>query len=225
MANQVSAGRQMQAAPDPIQAQRYATQRAFSPEDLSQPLYDRVNFAASTTVGSLSFFAQQFGQSVTLNVAGSATSKNKSYRDTNMDNGGVVPTKRYTFIGLAINYLPIQQAYTVANTATIIDDMTKLMNGGYIEFRIVDKPLLYLPLNLVPQSNPVSAVSTTLGSSTLIGLGANAAIPFPMFKFAIPITLNPYENFRFTMTWDGAVQTTQSMDIQTVLHAYMRRPS
>lgn len=219
-----NAGRQMVAAPDPIQAQRFATQRPFSPEDLSQPLYDRVNYP---TAGSnvLSFFAQQFGQSATLNIAGAAAAKNKTYRDTNMDNGGVVPTKRYTFIGLAVNYMPVQQAVAGANTPSIIDDITKLMNGGYIEFRIVDKPLLYLPLNLIPQSNPVSAISSTANNVTLIGIGAAAAIPFPMFKFSIPITLNPYENFRFTMTFDGTITIANSMDIQTVLHAYMRRPS
>jgi hypothetical protein len=221
---QQSAGRQMVGAPDPIQAQRYATQRAFSPEDLSQPLYDRVNYPAAGS-NSISFFATQFGQSVTLNQAGASATKNKTYRDTNMDNGGVVPTKRYTFIGLAINYIPAQQTPTTLLTNTIVDDITRLMNGGYIEFRIVDKPLLYLPLNLVPMSNPISALSTTVTNSCLVGYGANAAIPFPMFKFAIPITLNPYENFRFTMNFDGTITIGQSTDIQVVLHAYMRRPS
>lgn len=33
--------RRMVGAPDPINSQRFATQRPFSPEDLSQPLYDR----------------------------------------------------------------------------------------------------------------------------------------------------------------------------------------
>jgi hypothetical protein len=218
------AARRMMNVPDPIQAQKYATQRPFSPEDLSQPLYDRVNYP-TTGLSQVPFFSQQIGQSVTLCQAGTTATKAKSYRDTNMDNGGVVPTKRYTFIGLAMNYIPVQQAYGQVLTASVVDDITKLKNGGYIEFRIVDKPLLYLPLNLVPESQPVSAVATTVNAATIIGTGVSAAIPFPMYKFTIPITLNPYENFRFTANFDGTITIGQATDIQVVLHAYMRRPS
>jgi len=142
-----------------------------------------------------------------------------------MDNGGVVPTKRYTFIGMAINYIPVQQAFANALTPGICDDILRLKNGGYLEFRIVDKPLLYLPLNQVPESQPIAAVSTTANNATIIGTGVIAAIPFPMYKFAIPITLNPYENFSFTLKFDGTQTTTQDYDIQVVLHAFMRRPS
>lgn len=210
---------------DPINAQRYATQRPYSPEDLAQPLYDRVNYPVGG-VNQLRCFSQPLGTVVTLNQAGVVNAaKNKSYRDTNMDNAGVVPTKRYTFTGLSINYIPVQQVSTVANTATIGDDIMRLMNGGYVEFRIVDKPLLYVPLNLIPSSNPINSIATTVNASTTFGTGALAALPFPMFKFAIPITLNPYENFSFILNFDGIVTVVQSMDIQVVLHAFMRRPS
>jgi len=217
--------RQLTGGSDPINAQRYSTQRPYSPEDLAQPLYDRVNYPTAGAT-ELRFFTQPLGSIVTLNQAGVAlATKNKSYRDTNMDNAGVVPTKRYTFTGLSINYIALQQTYTVANTASIGDDILRLMNGGYIEFRIVDKPLLYVPLNMIPSSNPINSISTTMNASTTMGTGALAALPFPMFKFAIPITLNPYENFSFIIRFDGAVTLTQSTDIQTVLHAFMRRPS
>lgn len=220
-----SAGRTMTQAQDPIQAQRYATQRPYSPEDLSQPLYDRVQYPAAG-VNQLIFYAQQLGQIASLNQAGviNAT-KSKTYRDTNMDNGSVVPTKRYTFIGLAMNFIPVQQVANVAATVNIVDDVMRLLYGGYLEFRIVDKPLLYLPLTLVPSSLPFSAIATTANNSTLVGMGVSAAIPYPMYKFSIPITLNPYENFRFQCSWDGAVVIGQATDIQSVLHAYMRRPS
>lgn len=219
------AQRKLTGGGDPINAQRYATQRPYSPEDLAQPLYDRINYPAAGAT-ELRCFTQPLGSVVTLNQAGVAlATKTKSYRDTNMDNAGVVPTKRYTFTGLSINYVPLQQTYTAANTAAIGDDILRLMNGGYIEFRIVDKPLLYVPLNLIPSSNPINSISTTVNASTTMGTGALAAIPFPMFKFAIPITLNPYENFSFIIRFDGTVTITQSTDIQVVLHAFMRRPS
>jgi len=207
-----------------VPSQKYSTQRPFSPEDLSQPLYDRVRYV-STGSQELAFFAAQKGQQATLGLNGTSQVKAKTYRDTNMDNGGVVPTKRYTFIGMAINYIPVQQAVAAAFTVSICDDMLRLKNAGYLEFRIVDKPLLYLPLNQVPESQPIAAVSTTQNAVTVIGAGVIAALPFPMYKFAIPITLNPYENFSFTLKFDGTQLTTQDYDIQVVLHAFMRRPS
>jgi hypothetical protein len=207
-----------------VPSQKYSTQRPFSPEDLSQPLYDRVRYPAAGAQ-ELSFFSAQKGQQATLGLNGTSQAKAKSYRDTNMDNGGVVPTKRYTFVGMAINYIPVQQAFGNALTPGICDDMLRLKNGGYLEFRIVDKPLLYLPLNQVPESQPIAAVSTTANNATIIGSGVIAAIPFPMYKFAIPITLNPYENFSFVLRFDGTQTVTQDYDIQVVLHAFMRRPS
>lgn len=210
---------------DPINAQKYSTQRPYSPEDLAQPLYDRINYPAAGA-NQLRCFTQPLGSVVTLNQAGVAlATKTKSYRDTNMDNAGVVPTKRYTFTGLSINFIPLQQTPTAANTNLIADDIMRLMNGGYIEFRIVDKPLLYVPLNVIPSSNPINSIATTQNNSTMMGTGALAAIPFPMFKFAIPITLNPYENFSFILNFDGVVTISQSTDIQVILHAFMRRPS
>jgi hypothetical protein len=82
-----------------------------------------------------------------------------------------------------------------------------------------------VPLNLIPSSNPINAVSSTQNAVSMVGTGALAAIPMPMFKFAIPITLNPYENFSFIIKFDGTVTVNQSTDIQVVLHAFMRRPS
>lgn len=41
----------------------------------------------------------------------------------------------------------------------------------------------------------------------------------------IPITLNPYENFTATLTFDGSPTITATLDVYLVLHAYMRRPT
>lgn len=224
---------QLSMVKDPINAQRYATQRMLSPEDLAQPLYDRVNYA-STGAAQLSFYSQQIGQTATLitgngttpGVPSATTTKAKSYRDTNMQNAGVVPTKRFTFTGLAVNYIPSTTLYSNITTACSIgQDILTLKNAGYIEFRIVDKPLLYIPLNMVPETNPIHSFSTTAANITTVSSGTLAAIPYPQFKFAIPITLNPYENFSFTMVFDGSPQLSQTMDIQAVLFGFMRRPS
>ena len=209
---------------DPINAQMYSTQRMGSPEDLFQPIYDRVNYAVGGAA-SLSFFSQPQGAAVTLNIAGAAAAKNKSYRDTNMETAGVMATKRFTVIGMAINFIPAQQAVAVAATTSIADDILILKNGGWVEFRIGDKPLLYMPMNLIPESNPISSIASTANNVTIIGAGATAAIPYPMMKFAIPVTINPQETFRFTLNFDGSPTITQATDIQVVLYSFMRRPS
>ena len=52
-------------AGDPMKAQAYRTQRAELPEDLWQPLYDRVNYPAAGT-SALGFFSSSRGQTATL---------------------------------------------------------------------------------------------------------------------------------------------------------------
>lgn len=79
---------------DPLAAQGFRTQRAEFPEDLWQPLYDRANYAAAGQ-SSLSFFSVPRGQSATLITLATAAAKIKTYRDTNMENSNVVPTKMF----------------------------------------------------------------------------------------------------------------------------------
>lgn len=209
---------------DPINSQLYSTQRMGLPEDLFQPIYDRVNYAAGGAA-ALSFFSQPQGALVTLNAGGAAVARNKTYRDTNMQTAGVMASKRFTIIGMAINFIPVQQAVAGAMTARIGDDLLILKNGGWVEFRVGDKPLLYMPMNLIPESNPISSLATTANNVTIIGAGATAAIPYPMMKFAIPVTINPQETFTFVTNFDGAPAISQSTDIQVVLYSFMRRPS
>ena len=85
---------------DPLKSQGFRTQRAELPEDLWQPLYDRVNYSSGSTT-SMSFFSASKGSSASLmtGVAAAAT-KTKDYRDTNMENSNVVPTKMFKFVGI-----------------------------------------------------------------------------------------------------------------------------
>jgi len=82
---------------DPLKAQGYRTQRAELPEDLWQPLYDSVNYPAAGS-SQLSYFSIPRGQSATLITAGAAAAKTKTYRDTNMENANVVPTKMFEIL-------------------------------------------------------------------------------------------------------------------------------
>ena len=60
-----------------VPSQKYSTQRPFSPEDLSQPLYDRVRYVAAGSQ-ELAFFAAQKGQTATLGLNGTSQAKAKT---------------------------------------------------------------------------------------------------------------------------------------------------
>ncbi len=204
-------------SPDPINAQSFKTQRPNDPEDLWQPLYDRAN-VATTIPGQVSFFSTPKGQTATL-IAGTATATVvKSYRDTNIENAGVVPTKLYQFIGISLAFV-----HATRNAATNPTDRTMVQDGGYLQFRIVDKDILYLPLIAVPVLNPISAMTTNAGIAADGGGGVGVA----MYKFPVPITLNPYENFSLSANFTTAATLTLAvaMDMYVILHSFMRRPT
>lgn len=206
-------------AQDPLRAQPYRTQRAELPEDLWQPMYDRANYAAAGT-SEIGFFATPRGQSATLITAGNGgAAKVKTYRDTNNENANVVPTKMFKIVGMSIGF--IHNSYTAATNA---DDRAKVRDASYFQFRIVDKDILFLPTVFIPEINPIMAASTTVTATTvnsMVSGGGGAS----MYKFPIPITINPYENFSLSLKVDGTVTVTNTLDVCVVLHAYMRRPT
>jgi hypothetical protein len=202
---------------DPMNAQAFRTQNVASPEDLWQPLYDRANAAATGGAGtlpaSLAFFTTPKGQTATLIRNGASGAFAKTYRDTNMDSANVVPTKLYKFHGLSLAYIHSVSSGAVAN------DREQTKAHGYIQFRIVDKDILFLPMSAIPELNPV--VATTANNITSFATGGGA----PMYKFGLPITLNPYENFTFQIVFDAAVTLSAGLDIQVFLQGFMRRPT
>lgn len=210
---------------DPMKAQNYRTQRSELPEDLWQPLYDRVNYPAAGT-GLISFYAVPRGQSATLLSAfatpatWTAATKGKTFRDTNMENANVVPTKLFKAVGISWGIL-----HSSVNAALNAVDREVLRGGGYLQFRIVDKDILFLPLSLVPELNPWSAISTTANNTTINGTAGGGGQNVPMYKFPIPITLNPYENFTVSLNFDNSPALNATADVVLVLHSYMRRPT
>lgn len=210
----------MARAVDPMRAQNYRTQRAELPEDLWQPLYDRVNYAAAGT-SELGFFSTSRGQSATLlsTVAAgvwTAASKVKSFRDTNIENSNVVPTKMFKIVGVSWGMFHAN-SYAVNS----LRDREIIRGGSYLQFRIVDKDIIFLPLITVPEMNPV-LVSTQNGVHGFAGGGGQNV---PLYKFPIPITINPYENFTVSLKLDNSPAVDQTADISLMLHAYMRRPT
>lgn len=207
-------------AGDPMKAQAYRTQRAELPEDLWQPLYDRVNYPAAGT-SALGFFSSSRGQSATLLSTVTAgvwtvATKVKSFRDTNIENSNVVPTKMFKIVGVSVAFLHANQ-----NDGNVTRDREIIRGGSFLQFRIVDKDIIFLPLVTIPEMNPVVSTTGNNVNGTAGGGGQNV----PMYKFPIPITINPYENFTIQMTSDNSPPISQTMDIYMMLHAYMRRPT
>jgi hypothetical protein len=204
---------------DPLNAQGYRTQRNELPEDLWQPLYDRVHYPAAGS-SELSFFSTPRGQSATLIVAGAAGAKVKSYRDTNNENANVIPTKMFKIVGVSLAYI-----HVISGVITDVNDRAAVREGSYLEFRIVDKDIIHLPVVAIPELNPIVAVATTATTSTMYSSVGGGGQNVPMYKFPIPITINPYENFTVSMKLDGTVTTTSALDVVLILHAFMRRPT
>ncbi len=208
------------AVQDPMRAQQYRTQRAEMPEDLWQPLYDRVNYPAAGT-SALGFFSSSRGQTATLLstvTAGvwTAAAKVKTFRDTNIENSNVVPTKMFKVVGCSVGMLSANQ-----NLTNVTRDREIIRGGSYLQFRIVDKDIIFLPLITIPEMNPVVSSTANSINGTAGGGGQNV----PMYKFPIPITINPYENFTVQLNVDNSPPIDQTMDIYLMLHAYMRRPT
>jgi hypothetical protein len=205
---------------DPLKSQGFRTQRAELPEDLWQPLYDRVNYSSGSTT-TMSFFSVPRGGSATLitGVAAPAT-KTKDYRDTNMENANVVPTKMFKFVGISLAIIN-----QVPGTSTNAADRDIWRNNGYFRFRIVDKDLLYLPLVALPEVNPFVVAATTANSTTILGAAGGGGQNVPMYKLPIPITLNPYENFTVEIVHSSAVTLSNSIDVYVILQGFMRRPT
>jgi len=204
---------------DPMKAQNYRTQRAELPEDLWQPLYDRVN-VATTVPSALGFYATARGASATLITATTAASKVKTFRDTNIENANVVPTKMFKLVGVSIAFV-----HSDPDAPLNSQDRNLLRNGGYLQLRIVDKDILYLPLITIPELNPIISAATTVNATTINAEAGGGGQNVPMYKFPIPITINPYENFTTQVNFDGTITIGATLDMYLFMHAYMRRPT
>lgn len=127
------------------------------------------------------------GQSATLiSPSGTAAAKSKTYRDTNMDNSSVVPTKLYKFVGISIGYAHNNNILT-----TNADDRTKIRDNSVLHFKIVDKDILYLPMICIPEVNPMVAVTTTANATTINAYAPGGGLASAMYRFPLAITLNP----------------------------------
>lgn len=211
---------------DPGQFAKYRTQMRESPEDIWQPIFDRKNYPSAGTF-ELIFFSLPVGASDTLIRAGVAASVTKTRRDTNLEQQGVIPTKAFKIHGFSMTLIPLQQAVAGAATQSIVDDVQRILFGGFLEFRIVDKPYLYLPLHKLPATGLVrttAAGAFTAGNVAVAGGGAGTGAPRDIYWIGVPLVLDPYQNFSVRMQFDGSPALIQTFDIQIFMEGYLRRP-
>lgn len=222
----MNGGQHAIAPTDPAQFAQFRTQMRETPEDIWQPVYDKVNYAAAGAF-ELTFFSTPVGGSATLIRAGAAAAVNKTRRDTNLEQQGVIPTKAFKIHGFSLTLIPLQQAVAVAGTQSIVDDMQRLLFGGFLEFRIVDKPYIYLPLHKIPATGVLRGSvggAFTAGNVAVAGGGAGTGAPRDIYWLGVPLTLDPYQNFSARMQFDGSPALIQTFDLQLFLEGYMRRP-
>lgn len=210
---------------DPMQLGQFRTQMREQPEDIYQPFYDRVNYPAAGSF-EIAFFSVPVGGQATLIRAGVAANVTKTRRDTNLEQQGVVPTKALQIHGFSASFVPLQQAVGVAATASIPDDVQRLMYGSFLELRLIDKPYVYLPLILLPSTGVLRGLAaTTAAATTMVSApGAGSGNPRDSWWTGVPLTIDPYQNFSARMQFDGTVVVTQTFDIYFFMHCYVRRP-
>jgi hypothetical protein len=192
-------------------------------EIFHQPLYDRKQLSTTVTLtGEVTFFSTPVGSSDTLIRYETAASVAKTKRDTNLPSNGQDPSKDYAVFGVSMALIP--NARTVLATAAannIRRDKDNIREGGWLNFKIIDKNILDLPLLLVPEVNAEGGVSTTVNNGTIFA-GPNSTSP--MWSFGEPIMIPKATSFSIKLTFDGSITTGQVFDCYIFLFAKVRRP-
>lgn len=97
-----------------------------------------------------------------------AAAKVKTFRDTNIENSNVVPTKMFKVVGASVGFLSANQ-----NATNVTRDREIIRGGSYLQFRIVDKDIIFLPLITIPEMNPVVTATANSINGTAGGGGQN----------------------------------------------------
>lgn len=137
-----------------------------------------------------------------------------------------MPAKAFQIHGFSNHYVPVQTAVAVAATAGITGDIQTLMNGGFLEVRLIDKPYLFLPLYRLPDPGAIRAFMATTATATTIvaAAGPGTGSPRDIWWITPPLTIDPYQNFTVRMQFDGSPAVGQAYDLAPHLEGFTRRP-
>ena len=208
---------------DPARMNRFRVQDRGRPEDLWQPLYDRVNIA-TTVPASVNFFSTARGGTATLIRNTGTSSINKTLRDTNLETSGQLPAKGFQARGLSMIIIPGTAAPDSASTDNIIHDVQQLLYNGYMEWKSGDKTILQLPLYNIPAYTHLEGLAALTNNSESLVAAQNTS-ERGMYVLGVPVTFQPFDTFTVQFNWDGTITLTQTFDIQFTFHGIMRRPT
>lgn len=216
------------APPNWTDVQKYQVNVASSQECIYQPLYDTLIYPAAGT-NNLQFFAQQQGQG------------GKTLAQTNMQQGGSLPTPKYFLItDIQIGFYPgiLPQVNAVLDTATslnFVNDVWKPLQAGagYLILTVGSKQYLQdAPLcKFPPDHGFTGTVALTNGVNAAVANTAADAIQY--FRPAgdiyriVPILLIPNQNFDVTLYWPSLVTlpSGQPANIEVTLGGFQYRLS
>ena len=210
-------------AVDPARMKQFRVQDRGRPEDIWQPLYDRVN-VATTVPAEVGFFATARGSTATLIRGTATTSAAKTTRDTNLDTPQQIPAKGFQARGLSTYFVAGDIDPDSANTDELVADIRKLIDNGYLEWKVGDKLILEIPIDLIPAYTAIYGfASTTRNSQAVV-----QAQPFSgrgLYVIGVPITFQPFVTFTLKYKFDGSITLAQTLDVKLYLHGVMRRPT
>lgn len=175
-----------------------------SPEALDYIMWDRTVLQKGVT----RLFAESLGHSVEKIRDGKNLIGVKSYVETNMENSGVIPIRQIRINSIVINL--IAEKFIEHEYLNIIDNCT-------FDWKIIDQRILMFPLNVSKIRQVSRKVEEVVNSDDEI-------VQNKGFELKVPITLNPYENFRVDIINNLYFELSQPYAIQVSFVGTCRRP-
>lgn len=179
--------------PLPITAlQEFGVNLAQAVEQLDWSLYDSIQYLQAGQ-SIITFFQEPIGGP-----------SGKGFELTNMELNGQIPKgQQFLVEGICVEFVPAGDI-TQAQYSSFAADSEKIMNSGYLEFKIGSK--LYKqhgPLGIFPQQYGLTGWAD---ADAIVGPTANAyGVNRGPVHMIIPLTLTSNQNFRVDLKWDTAI--------------------
>lgn len=192
--------------PDLTQLKGYRVMRDNAAEGIRQTLYDFQTYVGTTGHTSMSFFQTPVGQS------------GKTFEDTNMVQGGSLPTPQAFLVESIEIYLfpsvlnvPAEDTAAPFASPQFINDVAAINKSGFLEFNISSKNYLReAPLGVFPPKtrltgNAAIAETTTAATTSSMLMASFATFGGRPYFVDPPVLLEATVNFNLTLNWATAV--------------------
>lgn len=195
-----------QAIPNLQDLKRFRVMRDNAAEGIRQTLYDFQTYVATTGHTSLSFFQTPVGQS------------GKTFEDTNMVQGGSLPTPQAFLVESIEIYLfpgglnvPVEDTAAPFASPQFVNDVAALNKSGFLELNVSSKNYLReAPLGVFPPKTRLTGNVAFSETTTVAATSSMLAASFATFggrPYFVnpPLLLEATVNFNVTLNWATAV--------------------